>query len=69
VLLAALSAASVGWVVGTGPVDAASCIYIAGGRFDAAGNDATNLNGEYVILRNRCAGLINIRAGGSGPRG
>ena len=61
VLLAALSAAGVGWVVGTGPVDAASCVYISGGRFDAAGNDATNLNGEYVILRNRCAGLINIR--------
>ena len=61
VLLAALSAASVGWVVGAGPADAATCVYISTGRFDAAGDDAKNLNGEYVVLRNRCASLINIK--------
>ena len=61
ILIAALSTASVGWAFGAGSVDAGSCVYISGGRFDAASDDAKNLNGEYVIVRNRCAGLINIK--------
>jgi len=61
VLVAALSVASVAWTITAGSADAGSCVYISGGRFDAAGDDTKNLNGEYVILRNRCAGLINIK--------
>jgi hypothetical protein len=39
------------------PVDAASCVRIRGGNFDAPGNDnlAANLNGEYVRIKNFCA--------------
>ncbi len=37
--------------------DAASCIRIIGGNFDAPGNDnyAANLNGEYVTIKNYCS--------------
>jgi hypothetical protein len=59
-LLVALTAASVGTLAGPQPVDAATCVYISTGRFDASGSDVTNLNGEYVVLRNRCSSLINI---------
>jgi hypothetical protein len=38
------------------PVEAASCLRIVGGVFDAPGNDnyAANLNGEYVRIKNGC---------------
>lgn len=37
--------------------DAAACVRISGGNFDAPGNDnyAANLNGEYVRIKNFCA--------------
>jgi len=40
---------------------ATTCISISGGRFDAAGNDAKNLNGEYVKIYNKCSSIINIK--------
>lgn len=39
---------------------AAPCVYISGARFDAAGVDAQNLNGEYVKVTNRCSRIIGI---------
>jgi hypothetical protein len=42
------------------PASAASCVYISGARFDAAGNDLTNLNGEYVKITNRCSKIISV---------
>lgn len=39
---------------------AAPCVYISGARFDAAGVDALNLNGEYVKITNRCSRIIGI---------
>ncbi|MGK2849757.1 MAG: lamin tail domain-containing protein [Candidatus Limnocylindrales bacterium] len=39
---------------------AAPCVYISGARFDAAGVDAQNLNGEYVKVTNRCSRMIGI---------
>ena len=37
--------------------EAASCVRITGGNFDAPGNDnlAANLNGEWVRIKNYCA--------------
>jgi hypothetical protein len=37
-------------------VEAASCVRISGGHFDAPGNDnlAANLNGEYIRIHNYC---------------
>jgi hypothetical protein len=61
VLLAAAIVASIGWLSEAQPADAASCVYISTGRFNAVGDDARNLNGEYVVLRNGCSRLINIR--------
>lgn len=39
------------------PVDAASCVRISGGVFDAPGNDGlrANLNGEWVRIKNYCS--------------
>ena len=39
------------------PADAASCVRVVGGRFDAPGNDnyAAYLNGEYVKVKNVCS--------------
>lgn len=39
---------------------AAPCVYISGARFDAAGVDARNLNGEYVKVTNRCSRIIGV---------
>lgn len=39
---------------------AAPCVYISSARFDAAGNDATNLNGEWVKVTNRCSRMIGV---------
>ncbi len=39
---------------------AAGCIAIQYARFDAPGNDATNLNGEYVVVTNKCSTLIGV---------
>lgn len=39
---------------------AAPCVYISGARFNAAGVDAQNLNGEYVKVTNRCSRVISI---------
>ena len=35
--------------------DAASCVRIVSGTFDAPGNDHYNLNGEFVRFKNVCA--------------
>ena len=43
------------------PVAAATCIDFSSAKFDADGDDARNLNGEYVVLRNRCLTPINIQ--------
>ena len=40
---------------------ATTCISISGARFNAAGADASNLNGEWVKITNRCSSIINIR--------
>jgi len=47
-------------VVAPATVDAASCVRISGGRFDAPGNDASNLNGEYVKIKNYCSTRASI---------
>jgi len=39
---------------------AAPCVHISGARFDAAGVDAQNLNGEYVKVANRCSRIIGV---------
>jgi parallel beta-helix repeat protein len=39
---------------------ATTCIYISGAKFNAAGSDANNINGEYVKIRNKCSSMINI---------
>ena len=43
-------------------VDAASCVRISGAKFDAPGNDnnASNLNGEYVRIKNYCSSRISV---------
>jgi hypothetical protein len=49
----------VGLASGIAPqsVDAASCVRISGGRFDAPGNDnyMPYLNGEYIKIHNYCS--------------
>ena len=40
---------------------ATTCIYISGAKFNAAGSDAKNLNGEYVKVSNKCSSIINIK--------
>jgi hypothetical protein len=51
-------AIGVGRVATASPADAdaASCVRLSGGRFDAPGNDnyAAYLNGEYVKFKNYC---------------
>lgn len=47
-------------VASPAPATAAPCVYISGARFDAAGVDAQNLNGEYVKVTNRCSRIIGI---------
>ena len=44
-------------IVTPSTVEAASCVRISGGQFDAPGNDnyAANLNGEYVRIKNYCS--------------
>jgi hypothetical protein len=39
---------------------AGGCIAIQYARFDAPGNDATNLNGEYVVVTNKCSTMIGV---------
>jgi hypothetical protein len=39
---------------------AGGCIAITNARFDASGNDATNLNGEWVKVTNRCSTMIGV---------
>jgi micrococcal nuclease len=34
--------------------DCIDCLYVSEFNYDAVGNDCDNLNGEYVVLRNRC---------------
>lgn len=42
--------------------DAASCVRISGGNFDAPGNDnqAANLNGEYIKIKNTCSAAKSV---------
>ena len=40
---------------------ATTCISISGAKFNAAGSDASNLNGEYVKIHNKCSSIINIK--------
>lgn len=54
-------------VLGTSAVvpsttDAASCVRISGGNFDAPGNDnyAANLNGEYIKIKNTCSAAKSV---------
>ena len=56
-LLAAVLAVGVMPSVSPTSADAASCVRISGGRFDAPGNDnyAAYLNGEYVRIKNYCS--------------
>jgi hypothetical protein len=58
VLAGVLSVAAFGGsVAAPSSADAASCVRISGGRFDAPGNDnyAAYLNGEYVRIKNYCS--------------
>ena len=43
-------------------VDAASCVRISSGNFDAPGNDnyAANLNGEYIKIKNYCPATKSV---------
>ena len=60
-LAAALALAA---VVGVSPrtADAASCIRFSSGQFNAPGNDnlKSNLNGEYVRIKNYCSAATSI---------
>ena len=47
-------------MTGVDSTAAAGCIAIQYARFDAPGNDATNLNGEYVVVTNKCSTLIGV---------
>jgi hypothetical protein len=49
-------------LVAPATVDAASCVRISGGRFDAPGNDnyASSLNGEYIKIKNYCSTRASI---------
>jgi len=42
------------------PVAAAACVRFLGGNFDAPGVETSNLNGEYVRVKNFCATRRNI---------
>jgi hypothetical protein len=58
VLALALTASFLGHAAAAPPVaDAASCVRISGGNFNAPGDDnqAVNLNGEYVRIKNYCS--------------
>jgi lamin tail-like protein len=57
VLLAAAVAALALPAIAATSVDAAACVRIRSGVFDAPGNDnyAANLNGEYIRIKNYCA--------------
>ena len=63
-ILALALALALASVAGIGPtsVDAASCVRISGGRFDAPGNDnlASKLNGEYVRIKNYCSSTKSL---------
>ena len=54
--LAAFLAVGVFPTVAPTSADAASCVRVSGGRFDAPGNDnyAAYLNGEYIRIKNYC---------------
>ena len=63
VLALALAFPAVAGVAATQPATAeaaASCVYISAGRFNPPGDDRLNINNEWVLLRNRCASIINI---------
>lgn len=55
--LAAVMAVGVMPFVAPTSADAASCVRISGGRFNAPGNDnyAAYLNGEYIRIKNYCS--------------
>lgn len=55
--LLALALAVVALPATTSDADAAACVRIRGGNFDAPGNDnyAANLNGEYIRIKNYCS--------------
>ena len=62
VLMAALAFPAGAGLTMTGVEGAAAggCIAIQYARFDAPGNDATNLNGEYVVVTNKCSTMIGV---------
>jgi hypothetical protein len=60
VIAAVVAVAAVSWLAAAPPAAAATCMYFSAGRFDATGDDATNLNGESVTIRNRCANEIYL---------
>lgn len=56
-----VSALALAWLpaLGSPPVaDAATCLRLDAARFDPPGDDARNLNGEFVRLRNGCSGTV-----------
>jgi hypothetical protein len=58
ILVLVLAATAVGVNAGApSTADAASCVRISGGNFNAPGDDnlAANLNGEYVRIKNYCS--------------
>ena len=61
--LAAALAGGLGFTFADPPrVEAGSaCLSISGSRFDAAGTDRQNLNGEYVVVTNRCSATAGLR--------
>ena len=62
VLIAAIALPGGAGLTMTGVEDAAAggCIAIQYARFDAPGNDATNLNGEFVVVTNKCSTMIGV---------
>jgi hypothetical protein len=66
--LAIAPALAIGVLVGVAPgvsvptAEAASCVRISGGRFDAPGNDnySQYLNGEYIRIKNYCSGTKSL---------
>lgn len=61
---AVVAALALAWLPAFGgapPVaGAAACLRFDAARFDAPGDDALNINGEFVRLRNGCAGTVTL---------
>ena len=47
-------------MTGVDSTAAGGCVAIQYAQFDADGNDATNLNGEYVVVTNKCSTMIGV---------